>query len=88
MKYLHVTVHDAARAGDYDPAMRRAYAQQEIELRKMTTEQLVASGSGWVTDKPLSRDLIVNTYNTYHSDEITDEQATQHEKARAALGID
>ena len=84
MKYLHNVVHDAARAGDYDPAMRRAEAKREVELRRATVEELIATGSGWVTDGPLSRDEIVNTYNSFRTEEITEEQAARHATAAAA----
>lgn len=88
MKQLHLIIHDAAAFGDYDPAMRREAARKETVLRGMTVDELVAGGYGWVTDGPLSRDEIVNTYNRFRSEEITEEQAAQHERARVALGID
>jgi hypothetical protein len=85
MKYLHVTVHDAARHGDYDPAMRRAEAKREIELKRATVDELVANGYSWVTDGPLSRDEIVNTYDSFRTEEISEEQAACHAKASAAI---
>jgi hypothetical protein len=88
MKYLHIVVHDAARHGDYDPAMRRAEEDREIKLRRMSVEELVASGYGWVTDGPLSRSELVNTYNGFRSEEITEAQAARHATASAALNAE
>lgn len=88
MKRLHLIAHNAAAAGDYDPAARRHAAKMEEEINNMDVDELIARGIGWVTDGPLDRDTIVNSYNSFRSEKITDEQAAEHERVRLAMGID
>ena len=80
MKYLHLIVHDANRFGDYNPAGRRLAAEDEKRFRSMSVEKLISLGVGWVTDGPLSREQLINTYHGYRSEEITDAQAAEWEK--------
>lgn len=80
MKYLHLIVHDANRFGDYAPEARKLAARDEKRFRAMRVGELIRLGVGWVTEGPLSREEIINTYHGYRSEEITDEQAAEWER--------
>ncbi len=46
----------------------------------MSVAELIRIGAGWITDGPLSREEIANTYHGYRSEEITEGQAAEWEK--------
>ena len=74
-KFLHVRINDAAANGDHSPAARNRAGKTAVRLENASVNELIERGAGWISDEPLGREFLVGNYDSFRTEEITDEQA-------------